>query len=201
MVAIVDYGVGNVQAIRNIIKKVGGQSVITHSEEEIQSAEKLILPGVGSFGYCREQLTKRNLIPLLEDQVLLKKKLILGLCVGAQLMTRQSEEGHVEGLGWVNADTVKFDEARQPVIPHMSWTDVHFTEHTTLGVGLESESRFYFVHSYHFAFHDQHQVLATAKAGYEFACAFHKENIFGVQFHPEKSHRFGMRLMTNFLQL
>jgi imidazole glycerol-phosphate synthase subunit HisH len=200
MVAIVDYGVGNLLAVQNIIKKVGGDSVISSDRGVIEKADRLILPGVGSFGYCMEQLMKRNLLPILKDEVFVKKKNILGLCVGAQMMTEKSEEGGLPGLGWVQAQTKKFDESRVDVIPHMGWSDVHFTNFGSLGNGLE-ESRFYFVHSYHFDFYNQSQVLATANFGYQFPCAFQSENIFGVQFHPEKSHRFGMRLFQNFLDL
>jgi imidazole glycerol-phosphate synthase subunit HisH len=199
MVVIVDYGIGNLMAIHNIIKKIGGAAVISSDPRVISSAEKIVLPGVGSFDYCAGQLAARNLIPVLEEEVLNKKKIILGLCVGAQLMTEKSEEGNAEGLGWVKANTVKFDETKVPVIPHMGWTDIAFTKESPLGRGFEKEARFYFVHSYHFLFHEAGQVLATAKFEYEFACAFQDNNIFGVQFHPEKSHRFGMKLFENFL--
>jgi glutamine amidotransferase len=199
MVVIVDYGVGNLFAIQNIIKKIGGSSVVSDDPEVIGRAERIILPGVGSFDFCAQQLTARNLIPVLEEQVKVKKKATLGLCVGAQLMTHGSEEGGAKGLGWVQAQTVKFDVARVPIIPHMGWTDVRYQKASPLARGFEEGARFYFVHSYHFAFTDENQVLATADFGYEFACAFQHENIFGVQFHPEKSHRFGMKLFENFL--
>jgi imidazole glycerol-phosphate synthase subunit HisH len=199
MVAIVDYGVGNLMAIQNIIKKVGGNSVITSDAKVISEAQKIILPGVGSFDYCADQLASRNLVPVLEEEILNRKKMVLGLCVGAQLMTEKSEEGKAKGLGWVKASTVKFDETKVPVIPHMGWTDITFKKQSPLARGFENEARFYFVHSYHFLFYDATQVLASAKFEYEFACAFQHDNIFGVQFHPEKSHRFGMRLFENFL--
>lgn len=199
MVVIVDYGVGNLMAIQNIIRKVGGDSVVSSSPDVIERASKLILPGVGAFGYCAEQLTSRNLIPVLEHQVLVKKKLVLGLCVGAQLMTGGSEESPHKGLGWVDAKTVKFNSDIVPIIPHMAWSDVKFSGQLPLSKGLEEGARFYFVHSYHFVFDKQEEILATAHYGYDFTCAFQKENILGVQFHPEKSHRFGMKLFENFL--
>jgi glutamine amidotransferase len=199
MVVIVDYGVGNLMAIQNIIKKTGGSSVISDDKKTISQAQKIILPGVGSFKFCAEQLAARNLIPVLEEEVLGKKKLVLGLCVGAQLMTEESEEGNVRGLGWVNAKTIKFDALHVPIIPHMGWTDIQFKKNSLLANGFENEARFYFVHSYHFVFNQPEQILATAHFGYEFACAFEHGNIFGVQFHPEKSHRFGMQLFQNFL--
>lgn len=200
MVVIVDYGVGNLMAIQNIIKKVGGNSVISSDEKEIENADKLILPGVGSFDYCARQLRERKLIPMLEKEVFVKKKTILGLCVGAQLMTRQSEEGDIPGLGWVSAKTQRFVKELVPITPHMGWTDVNFKE-SALTNGFDKDARFYFVHSYHFVFEDQSQVLGTSFFGYPFTCAFQRENIFGVQFHPEKSHRYGMKLFENFLGL
>jgi len=200
MVVIVDYGVGNLMAIQNIIKKVGGSSTISSDIEAIKCAEKLILPGVGSFDYCAKQLRQRNLIPTLEEEVFINKKKILGLCVGAQLMTKASEEGNMPGLGWVSASTKRFDRQLVPVIPHMGWTDVAFSP-SGLTKEFDGDARFYFVHSYHFNFEDNSQVLGTATYGYQFACAFQHDNIFGVQFHPEKSHKYGMRLFKNFIAL
>lgn len=199
MVAIIDYGVGNLLAIQNILRKIGSPSVITSDPETIAGADKLILPGVGSFGYGMERLTKQGLIPILNDQVLKEKKNILGLCLGAQLMTKFSEEGSVKGLGWLDAQTVRFDDTKVPIIPHMSWSDVKF-KNAALSKGLE-EARFYFVHSYHFLFSNDEQVIGSSVYGYEFACAFQHENIFGVQFHPEKSHRYGMKLLENYLSV
>lgn len=200
MVVIVDYGVGNLMAIQNIIKKVGGSSIISSDVAAIKTAEKLILPGVGSFDYCAKQLQQRNLIPTLEEQVFVNKRKILGLCVGAQLMTRDSEEGNMSGLGWVSASTRRFDKNLVPIIPHMGWTNVTFS-HSDLTKDFDTDARFYFVHSYHFVFEDESQVLGTATFGYPFACAFQRDNIFGVQFHPEKSHKYGMRLFKNFIAL
>jgi imidazole glycerol-phosphate synthase subunit HisH len=200
MVAIIDYGVGNLLAIRNIIKRAGGQSVITSDRKVIEDADKLILPGVGSFAYGMDQLIKRDLLNLLNHQVLENKKNILGLCLGAQLMTRESEEGGRQGLCWVHAVTKKFNQEYVSITPHMNWADVKFTRSNALSDGLET-ARFYFVHSYHFHFSDEQQIIGTARYGYEFACAFQQGNIFGVQFHPEKSHRYGVRLFQNFLQL
>ncbi|MEQ8362607.1 MAG: imidazole glycerol phosphate synthase subunit HisH [Cyclobacteriaceae bacterium] len=200
MVVIVDYGVGNLMAIQNIIKKVGGNSIISSDIQAIKSAEKLILPGVGSFDYCARQLRQRNLIATLEKEVFVNKKTILGLCVGAQLMTKSSEEGNFPGLGWVNASTRQFDRQHVPVIPHMGWTDVTFSQ-SGLTKNFDGDARFYFVHSYHFVFEDESQILGTATFGYKFVCAFQRDNIFGVQFHPEKSHKYGMRLFKNFITL
>lgn len=201
MVAIVDYGVGNLMAIQNIIKKAGGQCLVTGDPKLISDADKIVLPGVGSFSYGMDELLRRNLVDILSAEVLERKKTILGLCLGAQLMTQQSEEGNRKGFGWVNAVTKKFDERYVSVTPHMNWADVKFVRPNALSEGLQSESRFYFVHSYHFQFFDDQQIIGTAFHGYEFACAFQRDNIFGVQFHPEKSHRYGVRLFQNFLKL
>ncbi len=201
MVAILDYGVGNLMAIQNIVRKAGGESIVTMDAAVIDQAQLLILPGVGSFDYCMAQLRHKQLVPILQEQVLVKKKKILGLCVGAQMMTASSEEGSAEGLAWVNGKTVKFDTERVPITPHMGWTDVKFKDSDDLGHGFVEDCRFYFVHSYHFMMHNQDQVLAKARYGYEFACAFRHDNIYGVQFHPEKSHKFGVRLFENFLTL
>jgi glutamine amidotransferase len=201
MVAIIDYGVGNLLAIQNIIKKAGGKSVITADLESIEAADKIILPGVGSFSYGVDQLRERNMIPFLEDLVLKKQKIILGLCLGAQLMTRDSEEGNCKGLGWVNASTKKFNPELVSITPHMNWADVKFVGSSPLTEGMQHDARFYFVHSYHFDFSDEKQIIGTAHYGYEFSCAFQANNIFGVQFHPEKSHRFGVKLFENFLKI
>jgi imidazole glycerol-phosphate synthase subunit HisH len=199
MIGIVDYGVGNLLSIQNIIHKAGGTAVVTSDRAELEAADKLILPGVGAFAYAMEELHKRDLFQFLNHEVLVKKKMILGLCLGAQLMTQHSEEGDKAGFAWIKARTVKFDAEKVPVIPHMNWADVHFTRPVFLSKGFDTQPRFYFVHSYHFDFSDPSQVAGTAHHGYEFACAFQFENISGVQFHPEKSHRFGIRLFQNFI--
>jgi glutamine amidotransferase len=200
MVAIIDYGVGNLLAIKNIIRKVNGESIVTSDPSQIRQADKLILPGVGAFGYGINQLKERNLIDLLNDEVLVRKKNILGLCLGAQLMTQSSEEDNAIGLGWVKGKTVRFDSEKTPISPHMGWSDVHFSNDNMLGKEFD-ESRFYFAHSYHFEFEDRRYVTGTTTFGYQFPCCFQDQNVFGVQFHPEKSHRFGMLFFANFLNL
>ena len=201
MVAILDFGIGNLMAIQNIIRKAGGQAVITSDKVAIENANKIILPGVGAFDYGMEQLENRGLIEVLNEQVLARKKTTLGLCLGAQLMTEQSEEGSRNGLGWVKAITKKFDSKYVAITPHMGWANVNFSMSNVVTEGLESEASFYFVHSFHFHFSDPGLVFGTAWYGYEFPCAFRYENIYGVQFHPEKSHRFGVRFFRNFLSI
>lgn len=199
MIGIVDYGVGNLLAIQNIIQKAGGKSVISSDPSELGILDKFVLPGVGAFAYGLHQLHSRGLYDFLNEQVIAKKKTILGLCLGAQLMTQYSEEGDQKGFGWVNGSTVKFDSSRVPVIPHMNWGDVKFTRESLLTKGFETTPRFYFVHSFHFQFADSSEIIATSFYGYEFACAFQRDNIYGVQFHPEKSHRYGVQLFRNFI--
>ncbi len=200
MLAIINYGLGNLTSIRNMCKRIGVEAEITDSPALIESADKLILPGVGHFRSGMENLHRSGLKGLLDRLVLEQRRPILGICLGAQLMTARSEEGNVEGLGWVDADTIRFrsDGINGLKIPHMGWREISVAADSPLWNGLPEEPRFYFVHSYHFLFRRAEEVVATASYGYEFACAFRKDNIFGTQFHPEKSHKFGMRVLENF---
>lgn len=203
MIAIINYGLGNLSSIQNMCKRLGIEAVITNDPEKIRSASKLILPGVGHFKRGMENLHSSGLKDLLDEQVLQKKKPILGICLGAQLMTKHSEEGDVEGLGWVDANTVRFDSAKINglKVPHMGWSDIQITGKMPLWSDLPEEPRFYFVHTFHFLFDVKNEVSATTTHGYDFACAFHKDNIYGTQFHPEKSHKFGMKVLENFSRI
>jgi imidazole glycerol-phosphate synthase subunit HisH len=203
MIAIINYGLGNLTSIQNMCKRLGIKAVITADPEILRTADKLILPGVGHFKQGMENLHSSGLTAILNELVLQNKKPILGICLGAQLMTMHSEEGDVDGLQWVNADTVRFniDKLNGLKVPHMGWSDIAIKEGNTLLNGLPPEPRFYHVHTYHFLFHEQDAVCATATYGYEFACAFQKGNIYGTQFHPEKSHKYGMKVLENFDKL
>lgn len=201
MTTIVNYGLGNLASIQNMCKRVGIESRISADRDVIAAADRLILPGVGHFRKGMENLHASGLKDLLDDLVRVQKRPILGICLGAQLMTMHSEEGDVDGLGWVDAETVAFDTSRLGgrKVPHMGWADITLTDAADpLWKDLPEESRFYFVHAFHFRFNLPQEVTATAVYGYDFACAFRKGNIQGVQFHPEKSHKFGMRVLTNF---
>jgi glutamine amidotransferase len=200
MIAIINYGVGNLFAIQNIIQKVGGKAIITSDPNEILNADKIILPGVGAFEYGMNQLISRNLISVLNEIVIEKKKVVLGLCLGAQLMTRFSEEGNVKGLGWIDGEVVKFNQELVPTIPHMDWADVEIMHDSPI-VSNILNPRFYFAHSYHFEINNEQLITGYANCGYRFPCSFQADNIFGVQFHPEKSHRFGMQLFENFIRI
>lgn len=198
MIAILDYGVGNLKSIYNMFKKVGIESIITSDIEEIKKADKYLLPGVGSFDYGITSLKNAPFFETLEEEVLKNKKPILGICLGMQLLTNSSEEGKEKGLGWIDAETIKFDlEDKNLAVPHMGWNKTNPTNVNNLFKNLK-DNRFYFVHSYHVVCNDKENILATANYGKAFTCAIYKDNIYGVQFHPEKSHKFGMQLLKNF---
>jgi len=203
MIVIVDYGVGNLGSIANMLKKVGAKALTSSDPDVLQQADKLILPGVGAFDHGMSKLNERGLVPLLNHLALEKKVPVLGLCLGMQLLTRKSEEGQLSGLGWVDAETVrfKFEAANAHLkIPHMGWNTVEARRAHPLFTELEAESRFYFAHSFHVVCHDEEAILAGTDYGYSFASIIGKGNIMGVQFHPEKSHKFGMKLLENFAE-
>jgi glutamine amidotransferase len=200
MIAIINYGLGNLSSILNMCKRLGIDAIITRDKEELKKADKLILPGVGHFKRGMENLHESGLKPLLDTMVLEEGKPVLGICLGAQLMTRHSEEGDVQGLGWVDADTVRFRQTDMNglKVPHMGWTDIKTVDGNPLWKNLPEDPRFYFVHTYHFLFSAAGEISATANYSYDFTCAFHNRNIYGTQFHPEKSHKFGMKVLENF---
>jgi glutamine amidotransferase len=204
-IVIVDYGAGNLMSIKNMLRKAGHLDVVISNQNNIISnADKLILPGVGHFDYGMKKLKESGLIPILNHQVMQQQTPILGICLGAQLMTEGSEEGKENGLGWVNGKTVAFDKnklAKHHKIPHMGWNEVHVKKQTKLLINKPEASRFYFVHSYHFHMYHQEDVWLTTHYAYEFCAAFHRKNIYACQFHPEKSHKFGLELMKNFVAL
>ncbi len=201
MITIIDYGVGNLSSIKNMLKRIGVAAEITNNVGAIEKAEKLILPGVGHFNYGMEQLHKSGLVGILNEKVLEKKVPILGICLGVQLLTQSSEEGTASGLGWIAGKTIAFDKTKLQAnqkIPHMGWSEVDNYQQSKLFTNMPNEPRFYFVHSYHLALENSADVLVTANYGYPFAAGIEHENILGVQFHPEKSHKFGMKLLENF---
>jgi len=203
MLCIIDYGIGNLSSIKNMMKKIGIDSIISNKSDDIQKAEKLILPGVGSFDYGMEQLNKSGLVNILSESVLINKTPLLGICLGVQLLTEGSEEGTTKGLSWIKGKTVAFDKDKLGLtqkIPHMGWADVYDYEKSKLFTNIFPEPRFYFVHSYHLKLENENKCLVKAKYGYEFAAGIEKENILGVQFHPEKSHKFGMKILENFVR-
>ncbi len=201
MITIIDYGLGNLTSILNMHKRLGLKAQITNNLEVIAAAKKLILPGVGHFDYGMRQLKDSGLEVLLHQKVLKEQTPILGICLGAQLMTKNSEEGTNSGLGWIDGRTVRFNfhnGQSHLKIPHMGWSNINVTKKSPLLIELPEEPRYYFVHSYHFSLNNQETVLTKSSYGYEFVSGFQKDNIYGVQFHPEKSHKFGMKLLQNF---
>ncbi len=202
-ITIIDYGVGNLGSIQNILKKLGAQSEIATDVGAIERATKIILPGVGAFDAGMTQLNQSGLRPALDAAVLQKRVPVSGICLGMQLMTEGSEEGSLPGLGWIPAKTIRFlPEPNETMkIPHMGWSVVKSAKQSPVLDLLEDESRFYFVHSYHVDCINRADVLLTAQYGsVHFDAAFERENILGFQFHPEKSHRFGMALLKAFLE-
>jgi glutamine amidotransferase len=198
MLIIIDYKIGNLLSVQNMFKYLGINSRISNSIEDIRNADKLILPGVGHFKTGMENLNHSNVLETLSKEVLIKKKPILGICLGMQLMTKYSEEGDCNGLGWIDATTRKFQISDTLKVPHMGWNDVHYKKDSKLTEDFSADPRYYFVHSYHVQCNQEADVLGTTNYGYEFVAAFQHENIYGVQFHPEKSHKYGMELLRNF---
>lgn len=203
MIVIVDSGLGNVGSILNMLKKAGAQAVVSSDAATLRQADKLILPGVGAFDNGMRQLAARGLVEPLCQSVLGAGVPLLGICLGMQLLTVGSEEGNLPGLGWLDATTKRFSfqsEGATPAlrVPHMGWSEVVVEGEPALFDGLAEDARFYFVHSYYVECHDSCRVLARATYGHDFTAAVAKGNILGVQFHPEKSHKFGMRLLANF---
>lgn len=200
MIAILNYGVGNVKAFANILKSLGVEHGIAQSEQELRSANKIILPGVGSFDSVMRRLADSGLQEVLSDLVLAKKIPVLGVCVGMQILGSKSEEGTLPGLGWIDAEVRKFHSTRLS-IPQIGWNEVRNKNHSKLLQGLDADARFYFLHSYYMECKNSQDILAETDYGDIFASAVGRENIFGVQFHPEKSHHNGVRLLKNFSEI
>ena len=201
MIAILDYGMGNLKSIYNMFKKIGIDSIITSDISVIKEADKYLLPGVGSFDFGMKNFKSAPFFSTVENAVLQEGKPILGICLGMQLLTNGSEEGKEEGLGWIDAETKRFNlNDKSLAIPHMGWNKINPIEKEGLFKELE-DNRFYFVHSYHVVCQNTENILATTNYGNIFTCSIHKKNIYGVQFHPEKSHKFGMKLFENFARI
>lgn len=202
MITIIDYGAGNIGSIQNMIRKIGGQAIVSSKEEDIYNAEKLILPGVGSFDYGMRQLNDSGLIASLNKKVIEDKTPILGICLGVQLFTKGSEEGALKGLSWFDAETIKFNLPieKKLKVPHMGWNEIDIKKKSKLFTDMYEDPRFYFVHTYHLKSNSPSDILTESTYGYNFVSSLEKDNIVGVQFHPEKSHKFGMKILSNFIQ-
>jgi len=203
MIVIVEYGMGNVGSILNMFKKIGANAKTSSNADDIRAATKLILPGVGAFDTGMTHLQQSGLIPVLNERVLEAKVKTLGICLGMQLLGSSSEEGVLPGLGWIQARTTRFISTPEaPIkIPHMGWNVITPRGNATLFKAMDPEARFYFVHSYHVVCADAGDVSAVTRHGIECSAAVERGNIFGTQFHPEKSHRFGLSVLKNFVEL
>ena len=200
MIAVIDYDVGNVGSIANMLRKAGVEAVITADPEQIERADKIVLAGVGSFDTGMQKLRQHGMVDLLDRRVRDGGTPLLGICLGMQFFGRGSEEGREPGLGWLRAETVRFklpSDSRLK-IPHMGWNALDLAPSVNGSHGIAADARFYFVHSYHMVCEDEGDVFARTTYGYPFVSAVRRGNLFGVQFHPEKSHRFGLAMMERF---
>jgi imidazole glycerol-phosphate synthase subunit HisH len=204
MIKIIDYGLGNVLAFLNVYKRLNIPAGIARIEADLQEASHLILPGVGSFDHAMSLLQKSGMREPLYEVVVSQNCPVLGVCVGMQILASKSEEGKLPGLSWISGSVCKLKptDGHTPLrLPHMGWNDVKPIVSSPLFSGLENDARFYFLHSYHFVCDNKESVLAEADYGERFVCAVHSQNVFGVQFHPEKSHQYGIRLLKNFAEV
>lgn len=203
MLVVVDLKASNLGSISNMLNKIGTKHVVSSDADTITQASKILLPGVGSFDNAVSNLEKLNLIPILKKKALEEKVPFLGICLGMQIMTKGSEEGNLAGLGLIKADTLRFNLKDYPElkVPHMGWNIIIPKFEDPIFKSPFSEQRFYFAHSYFVKCEDESDILAQTNHGQDFTCAFKHQNIWGVQFHPEKSHKFGMNLFKNFSEL
>ncbi|MFC2138727.1 imidazole glycerol phosphate synthase subunit HisH [Bacteroidota bacterium] len=203
MIAIIDYGMGNLGSIFNMLKKIGSQSIITSDIELIRNANKIILPGVGSFDTAIKKIDELGLRNIILEIALDMKKPLLGICLGMQLLMQGSDEGSLPGLGLVKGRAHHFRNhlSKEFKIPHMGWNDIRVNNITKLTQGFNEEIRFYFVHSYFVHVKNEHNSMMKCFYGIDFDAAIQNENILGVQFHPEKSHKYGIQLFRNFVAL
>ena len=204
MIGIVDYGMGNIKAFSNIYKQLNIPCKVVSKEKHFKGVEKIILPGVGAFDHAMARLNKSGLFATLNTLVLNEKMPVLGVCVGMQMMAKSSEEGVLNGLGWIDATVNKFNKvelgSKNP-LPHMGWNSVEYVNNNPLFKDIDENPKFYFLHSYYFNSKSKENSIAIAKYGNKFTCCINLDNIFGVQFHPEKSHYNGVQLLKNFSNL
>ena len=204
MIAIVDYGLGNIKAFSNVYKKLNIECIYANKPEQLKGASKIILPGVGAFDHAMEMLNSSGLRDTLDDMVLNKNIPVVGICVGMQMMANNSDEGHLNGLGWIKGTVKKFDFSKNDEslpLPHMGWNNISLDTDDPLFTGLEIDPRFYYLHSYYFQCENEINSIATANYGKKFSCIVKHGNIYGIQCHPEKSHHNGATILKNFSEL
>ena len=201
MIGIIDYGVGNIKAFSNIYKNLNIPFKIVKDISEFENITKLILPGVGSFDHAMTSLENSGMREKLDELVLEKKIPVIGICVGMQMLAKSSEEGTLNGLGWIDGIVKKFDKSKikNAPLPHMGWNNLKIEKKNKIFDNLEENPRYYFLHSYYFECENKEDVIATATYGEKFDCMINHKNIYGIQCHPEKSHHNGMQLLKNFL--
>jgi glutamine amidotransferase len=203
-IGIIDYGAGNIGSIQNMIRRLGGESYIVQDAQAVMAADKLVLPGVGNFDHGMQMLIDKNLVEPIKAFMNSKQWPLLGICLGAQLLTKKSEEGQLSGLGFFDAEVLHFSKLENTEnirIPHMGWNFIHYEDDKHLLCNLPQQPRFYFVHSYYLHSNASSEVFCTAYYKTPFAAGLQKDNVWAVQFHPEKSHKYGMQLFQNFLNL
>lgn len=204
MIAIVDYGLGNINAFANIYKRLNIPFIAATSSQELLAASKVILPGVGAFDFAMQRLNESGMRETLDELVLERRLPVLGVCVGMQMMATSSEEGVKPGLNWIPGEVKKIDVSRlshKPTTPHMGWNQICPQKDLQVFADIDCEHGFYFLHSYYFSCRDASDILAVSEYAGEFACAIHRDNIYGFQFHPEKSLLNGVNLLKNFANL
>jgi glutamine amidotransferase len=203
VIRIIDYGLGNISAFLNMYKRLNIAASVAKTEDDLRQASKLILPGVGAFDHAMELLDASGMRSALDELVLNQRVPVLGICVGMQILTQTSEEGRSAGLGWIPGRVRSFKSLQLDdlPLPHMGWNDVKAVTDTPLFAGLASDARFYFLHSYFFSCERPEDVAAVTGYGADFDCAVNSGNVYGVQFHPEKSHHYGAKLLKNFAEL
>lgn len=205
MITIIDYGMGNLGSIKNMFKYIGVEATIESDVDKIKNASKILLPGIGSFDTAMKKINEGDLKEVLNEKALKEQVPVLGICLGMQLLTNHSEEGKLEGLGWIPAKTISFKDRidKEYRVPHMGWNIVNKSNESQLIKGFEEfdETRFYFLHSYFVKVANEKNSIFKTNYGVEFDSGIQKDNIFGAQFHPEKSHKFGMKLFENFARI
>jgi imidazole glycerol-phosphate synthase subunit HisH len=202
-IVIVDYGTGNSNSIKTTLDRLGSLSIVSSQIKDLTRADKIILPGVGHFMKARANLEELGLLDALNESVLIKRKAVLGICLGMELMATMSEESDVPGLQWLDAEAVRLNNSVAPrhKVPHMGWNRIQIKKVSALMKGVEDLSEFYFAHSYHLKLNDPSDLLTETNYGISFPSAAERNNIFGVQFHPEKSHRIGVQVLKNFIEM
>jgi glutamine amidotransferase len=204
MIGIIDFGLGNIKAFENIFRKLNIPVKILNKPLDFKDVTKLILPGVGAFDHAMNTFNKSGMRETAEEMVLNQKVPVIGICVGMQMLANSSDEGKSKGLGWIDGKVKKFDESKisfSTHLPHMGWNDIKVTQENRVLFDFQGDPKFYFLHSYYFLCNDEKDSIATSEYGIEFTCAVKNNNVLGVQFHPEKSHSYGIKLLDNFSKL